>query len=80
MAEKYYILSAQQNNGLAICRLAFLRHYGRPNVVIDRAEAEEWKKKANQMGSKATEWLETAALVYKLPPAYYAFGVCFHDG
>jgi TPR repeat protein len=82
MAEKYYILAASSrfNVGLAFCRLAFLRYYGRPNVVIDRSEAEEWKRKAIAIGKKATLWFDIAANVHKIPSANYSYGVCFHDG
>lgn len=80
MAEKYYITAGSKGNGLAYCRLAFLRYYGRPNVVIDRAQAEEWKVKALELGSEATEWLSIAANKYKIAAANYAYGVCFHDG
>ena len=83
LAEKYYLAAAASSKskiGLSYCRLAFLRYYGRPNVVIDRSEAEEWKRKALDLDGKATAWLEMAANQYKIPSANYAYGVCFHDG
>ena len=80
MAEKYYMLAASKQNGLAYCRLAFFRYYGRAKVVIDRAESEEWKAKASELGEKCIEWLETAANEYQIPAANYSLGVCFHDG
>ena len=80
MAEKYYMLGAKGNDGLALCRLAFLRHYGRPSIVIDRAEADELKTAANKLGRDCVAWLEDAAVNHNIPSANYAFGVCFHDG
>lgn len=83
LAEKFYLAAASSSKskiGLAYCRLAFLRYYGRPNVVIDRSEAEEWKRKALELDGKAIVWLEMAANQYKIPAANYAYGVCFHDG
>jgi TPR repeat protein len=79
-AESFYLQAATYNNGVAYARLSFLRYYGRPNVVIDRVEAESWKKKAAQLGAKGIEWLRIAAEEYQIPTACYAYGVCFHDG
>jgi hypothetical protein len=86
-AERLYIKAANNGVGLAMARLAFLRHYGRANVVIDRVEAERWKKKCRSMGAQAVEWIRIAAMEYNITSgiillilAIYAYGVCFHDG
>jgi TPR repeat protein len=79
-AETFYLQAAQQENGVAFARLSFLRYYGRPNVIIDRVEAERYKQKSKESGSKGIEWLQIAADEYQIPTACYAYGVCFHDG
>jgi TPR repeat protein len=77
-AEKLYSCAGMQGNGLACARLSFLRRYGRPGVVIDRMEAEEWVKRVGNI--EALSWLVKAADQYNLPAACYALGVCYHDG
>jgi TPR repeat protein len=77
-AEKLYSSAGMQGDGLACARLSFLRRYGRPGVVIDRMEAEEWVKRVGNI--EALSWLVKAADQYNLPAACYALGVCYHDG
>jgi TPR repeat protein len=79
-AEEYYIQGCKLENGIALIRLAFLRYYGRPGVMINRVEAESLKKKANELPKESFEWLVIAAEKYNIPAAMYAYGVCFHDG
>lgn len=79
-AEEYYVQGCKLENGIALIRLAFLRYYGRPGVMINRVEAESLKKKANELPKESFEWLLIAAEQYKIPAAMYAYGVCFHDG
>ncbi len=62
-AEELYVSAANENNGLAQARLAFLRRYGRPCVKIDRTEAEKWLNKVNQQGPQAIQWIIKAANV-----------------
>lgn len=78
-AEKLYLKAASKQIGLAFARLSFLRFYGRPNVIIDRAEAEEWKRKSMLLGEGCLDWLRIAA-ESNIPSALYAYGVCYHDG
>lgn len=78
-SEKHYLNAAKKNDGLAIARLAFLRKYGRPNVKIDRSEAEEWTEKIKHDPS-AIQWIIQAASLNNHPAAQYALGVCYHDG
>ena len=87
MAEDLYLKAAKENQGLALARLCFLRYYGRPNIVINRVESEEWKRLANELGPSSVEWLRVAAEEYEIPTgireliiAMYALGVCYHDG
>ena len=77
-AEKLYAAAGLQGNGLACARLSFLRRYGRPGVIIDRMEAEEWVKRVGSVASLS--WLVKAADQFNLPAACYALGVCYHDG
>ena len=77
-AEKLYSAAGLQGNGLACARLSFLRRYGRPGVIIDRMEAEEWVKRVGSVTSLG--WLIKAADKFNLPAACYALGVCYHDG
>lgn len=77
-AERLYSAAGLQGNGLACARLSFLRRYGRPGVVINRMEAEEWVKRVGSLESLS--WLVKAADQYNLPAACYALGVCYHDG
>ncbi|KAJ3073489.1 hypothetical protein HDU98_001417 [Podochytrium sp. JEL0797] len=87
-AENMYIAAAMKGEGLAITRLSFLRRYGRPNVKIDRVEAEEWIKRVTEVGPTAVSWLTKIATEFansnNKTPAFaaviYALGVCFHDG
>ena len=88
-AEKLYATAGVQGNGLGIllypytlacARLSFLRRYGRPGVIIDRMEAEEWVKRVSGQGIHALSWLVKAADEFHLPAACYALGVCYHDG
>ncbi|KAL7751291.1 hypothetical protein RI367_003150 [Sorochytrium milnesiophthora] len=50
-AERYYVeaANAPHHEPLSMARLAFLRRYGRPNVRMDRAEANVWRDKLRQM-------------------------------
>ncbi|KAI8607967.1 hypothetical protein BC830DRAFT_58529 [Chytriomyces sp. MP71] len=75
-AESLYLSAAMRGDGLAGARLSFLRRYGRPHVKIDRAEAEEWIKRVNEMGPSAVQWLQDAAdsvdIVSAMSPAHAA--------
>ena len=66
-AEELYICAANDDNGLAQARLAFLRRYGRPSVKIDRTEAEKWLNRVNQQGAQAIQWLIDAATIEQHP-------------
>ena len=79
LSEKHYLTAAKKEDGLAMARLAFLRKYGRPNVKIDRAEAEEWSEKIRNDPS-AIQWIFEAATINHHPATQYALGVCYHDG
>ncbi|KAG1108820.1 hypothetical protein G6F42_015852 [Rhizopus arrhizus] len=78
-SEYHYIQAAKKNDGLSIARLAFLRKYGRPNVKIDRSEAEEWTERIRHKPN-AIEWIVEAASISNDSAAQYALGVCYHDG
>ncbi|CEP16992.1 hypothetical protein [Parasitella parasitica] len=78
-SEHHYIEAAKKNDGLSIARLAFLRKYGRPNVKIDRSEAEEWTERIRHKPD-AIQWIVEAASISNDPAAQYALGVCYHDG
>lgn len=66
--------------------MAFLRKYGRPNVKMDRVEAEDWEKKVavNTQRSHGKNdliaWLQRAANDDNHAAAQYVLGVCYHDG
>ncbi|CEG80349.1 hypothetical protein RMATCC62417_14703 [Rhizopus microsporus] len=78
-AERRYLAAASKGDGLSMARLAFLRKYGRPNVRINRVEAEEWAEKVKQCPN-AVDWIVQAATLDADPSAQYALGVCYHDG
>ena len=77
--EEIYRVSAVENEGLAIARLAFLKKYGRKNVNIDRAESELWAKRLVQLGPQALDWLKKAADQFAEPHAQYVLGTCYKD-
>jgi hypothetical protein len=79
-AERLYIEASAQGNGLAMARLAFLRKYGRPDVVIDRVESDEWQARVNAIGPDSIAWLMDGAIKYHDASCQYAIGVCYHDG
>ncbi|RCH96966.1 hypothetical protein CU098_004735 [Rhizopus stolonifer] len=78
-SEHHYLNAAKRNDGLSMARLAFLRKYGRPNVKIDRVEAEEWAERIRHKPS-AIQWILEAASLHHDPAAQYTLGVCYHDG
>jgi len=78
-AEELYVNAANENNGLAQARLAFLRRYGRPSVKIDRNEAEKWLNKVNQQGPQAIQWIYKAATVEQHPAGNYLIIIIYYE-
>ena len=74
-SERLYLEAAKRyQDGLAMARLAFLRKYGRPNVKIDRAEAEEWADRVRRL-RQPMRWIVEAATLDNNAAAQYALGV-----
>lgn len=83
-AEKCYISAIHQDHDertlFAISRLAFLRKYGRPGVVIDRIEAQKLESLVEKGGSKSIAWIQRAATQDHCSASQYCLGVFYHDG
>ncbi|RKP19283.1 HCP-like protein, partial [Rozella allomycis CSF55] len=81
-AEKYYMVALESYvEPFALCRMAFLRKYGRPGIKIDILEAEILAERLQEYKlAEPVKWLVYAAETYQNSSAQYCLGVCYHDG
>lgn len=71
-AERFYTESIRNTDiGISLIRLSFLKQYGRPNIIINHILSNEYKKRANKLGSDISlAWIKQLADCHHTPSMF----------
>lgn len=80
VAQRLYTMAARRGCEFGMARLAFLKTHGRPGIIIDHLEAEQWRYRLSKQGDGSLPWLMLVAESDVLPAAQFCISLCYYNG